>query len=159
MSRIDFAALIPGIMESAITGFNKNEMYLLTHNVSERCICAKFAGYLERELYRQGLLQYRVDVEYNRNTGDTKRLHNKIIVVDLIVHIRGKFSEEDGNLICIEMKKTCNRTGLNADKQRLQDLVGFEQGYNYLAGYMILIGVGKKSEKCGLRIESEFKRK
>jgi len=66
---------------------------------------------------------------------------------------------EDGNLICIEMKKKRNRAGLNADKQRLQDLVGSEYGYNYFAGYMILIGINQAPEKCGLWIESEYKRK
>ena len=146
-------------MQSAINSFNSNEIFLLTHNVSERCICAKFAGYLERELYRQGLVQYSVDVEYNRNTGDPKRLHDKNIVVDLIVHKRGYSGYEDGNLICIEMKKSCNRAGLNADKQRLQDLVSSEYGYYYFVGYMILIGVGQTPEKCGLWIESEYKRK
>ena len=159
MDRTDGAASIPGIMQSAINSFNSNEIFLLTHNVSERCICAKFAGYLERELYRQGLVQYSVDVEYNRNTGDLKRLHDKNIVVDLIVHKRGCSGYEDGNLICIEMKKKSNRAGLNADKQRLQDLVGSEYGYNYFAGYMILIGIDQAPEKCGLWIESEYKRK
>lgn len=95
MDRTDGVALIPGIMQSAINSFNSNEIFLLTHNVSERCICAKFAGYLERELYRQGLVQYSVDVEYNRNTGDLKRLHDKNIVVDLIVHKRGCSGYED----------------------------------------------------------------
>lgn len=150
---------VPGIVQSAIDNFNNSELYLLIQNVSERCICAKFSGYLEQELYRQGFFQYSVDVEYNRSIGDPKMLHNKIIVVDLIAHKRGLSGYEDGNLICIEMKKSRNKTGLNADKQRLQDLVSDKYGYNYYFGYMIIIDVDKKPEKCGLRIESEFKRK
>lgn len=107
----EIIALIPKVMQAAITKFNEHEMYLVRHTVSERCICAKFACYLEREFSLYGINQYNVDIEYNRNIGDPKMLHNKKIVVDLIVHKRGSNGLENGNLICIEMKNPVIATG------------------------------------------------
>lgn len=154
----EIIALIPEIMQAAITKFNEHEMYLIRHNVSERCICAKFACYLERELYGHGINQYNVDVEYNRSIGDLKVLRNKKIVVDMIVHKRGSNGFDNGNLICIEMKKSCNRYGLDSDKHRLQDLVSDKYGYLFFIAYMVVVDMNHEQRKSGLRIESEFRR-
>ena len=88
------------IVSNAIKAFNDNELYLLENDLSERCICAKFAFYLQDEITRSDSYQdYIVDVEYNRGAMGKdyapKRLHdnNTPITVDLIVHKRG-YSEQ-----------------------------------------------------------------
>ena len=55
MSNHDLKSVIAEIMQASIDNFNKNEMYLLKHDVSERCICAKFACYVDKELRRRNL--------------------------------------------------------------------------------------------------------
>lgn len=97
-------------VEAAIADFNANEQYLIRNDLSERCICAKYATYLEKQIQQSEFSSYVVDVEYNRGymgrEHAVKSMNGRNIVVDLIVHKRG-FNEQTGfnNLICIEMKK------------------------------------------------------
>ena len=132
------------IMESAIERFNQAEVYLLANDLSERCICSRLAFYIQQELLRSyDFREYVVDVEYNRGSNELenvpKRLYDKNIIIDLIVHKRG-FFEQYGfdNLFCAELKKTTNREGYDKDKQRLQDMVEPQYGFSYKAGYMVV---------------------
>ena len=149
------------IVLRSIDVFNSNEQYLISRDVSERCICAKFANYLEKSILNSQFSDYVVDVEYNRgNKGNeyaAKMLHGKNIVVDLIVHKRG-YSEESGfdNLICIEMKKAYKRVDLTSDKSRLKVLTDVNCGFCYQAGFMIVAYADKKSNDYGLCIESKY---
>ncbi len=131
------------IVDAAITTFNTEETYLLHNDLSERCICARFAMHLTNALKDTNYQDYIVDVEYNRgfdgNERSSKRLYNAPITVDLIVHKRG-YDPDHGfnNLICIEMKKSTNRDGCDKDIERIKNMVGFDYGYCYQAGYMML---------------------
>ena len=113
------------IVEQAVNSFNRKEQYLIKNDLSERCICARFAMHLAQALENSPYSKYEVDVEYNRAADGKeraiKRLCNDIIVVDLVVHKRG-YDERIGfdNLICIEMKKTSNRKGCDSDEKRLK---------------------------------------
>ena len=132
------------IVTSAISSFNNNEFYIVNRDLSERCICAKFAQYLDNEVKQSGLVGYDTDVEYNRgykgNEYAMKRLDDgKLIVTDLIVHKRG-FNANYGfdNLICIEMKKSKNELGLEKDLERLYKMTTIDYGFCYKVGYMII---------------------
>jgi hypothetical protein len=148
------------IVENSISAFNVNEEYLLRNDLSERCICARFAFYLQNEILGvdNRYQQYVVDVEYNRGAKgkdyEPKRLHNddKPITVDLVVHQRGYREQacQHGdriiigyrNLICIEMKKILNRSGMRAiesDKNRLRIMTNSNEGFGYTVGFMIII--------------------
>lgn len=54
------------IVDAAITTFNTEETYLLHNDLSERCICARFAMHLTNALKDTNYQDYIVDVEYNR---------------------------------------------------------------------------------------------
>ena len=54
------------VLNTAITNFNRAEQYLIKNDLSERCICSKFASYLERALVGSPFEDYVVDVGYNR---------------------------------------------------------------------------------------------
>ena len=114
-------------VNKALRLFNQREGYLISRDLSERCICARFAMYLQQVLEQSQFHEYVVDVEYNRGSKgnecaakvlialDEKRHRNQQhpstrktnkIVVDLIAHKRGYDSETGfNNLLCIEMKK------------------------------------------------------
>ncbi|MCD8326162.1 MAG: hypothetical protein LUC90_05615 [Lachnospiraceae bacterium] len=81
------------IVDKAIKTFNEQEKYLLENDLSERCICARFAMHLSNVLKGTEYSEYLVDVEYNRSADGCergiKRLDNHPITVDLIVHKRG----------------------------------------------------------------------
>ncbi|MBQ8506733.1 MAG: hypothetical protein IJ466_04815 [Clostridia bacterium] len=148
-------------VEAAIADFNANEQYLVRNDLSERCICAKFATYLEKQIKQSEFSDYVVDVEYNRGymgkEHTIKRLYGRNIVVDLIVHKRG-FDQRTGfnNLICIEMKKGYKRLEYSNDKERLRALTGKYNGFRYLAGFMIEVFANKRADAFGLRIDEEF---
>jgi hypothetical protein len=110
---------------AALDNLNDKDTHLLQYDLSERCIAARVAMYLQP---RCG--EYSVDVEYNR-AGDTpKRLGlpdecanfrdvngKSLVVPDLILHTRGP----DGpNLLILEFKKTTNPAGPGCDRLRVQ---------------------------------------
>lgn len=82
------------IVIRAIDSFNndQNEHYLIDNTLSERCICSRFASHITNELIEPKYSGYVVDVEYNRNGQDIKRIDDTSgpITVDLIVHKHGK---------------------------------------------------------------------
>ena len=67
----DTQSRVTACLNSALQSFNQNEQYLISRDLSERCICAKFASYLERAIaeseFRE-FCEYVVDVEYNRGS-------------------------------------------------------------------------------------------
>lgn len=150
-------------IESAIRDFNQNERYLISRDLSERCICAKFASYLERTLEQSIFCEYAVDVEYNRgsrgNEYAAKRLNGHNIVVDLIAHKRG-YNNDRGfdNLFCIEMKKGYNPNGITSDKERLRIMTDSMYGFGYKAGFMILAISNRRTHEDKLIIESKYYR-
>lgn len=149
------------IVFSAIQKFNSKEIYLIENDLSERCICSKFASYLEKSLRSAKISKYVVDVEYNRgNDGreeSPKKLERKNIVVDLIVHKRGyKINRGFDNLLCIEMKKGYKKLDYEKDIERLKKLTDICYGFNYKAGFMILIEADKANNRYGLKIESVY---
>ena len=147
-------------VEAAVAEFNEKESYLLEHRLSERCICARFAIYLEKEVHKRISKEYTADVEYNKGMKENdfykKMLHGKRIYPDLIVHKRGKDSVYGyDNMICIEMKKKEDKRGLECDHRRLQALtyMGYDgEKYCYRSGFMI---VAYKLPR-GLEIEAEY---
>jgi len=150
---------LKNIVDIAIEKFNEEEIYLIERDVSERCICSKFAKYLEKEVKRnEKINEYIVDVEYNRGAKGSeylpKVLDDTRIVVDLIVHKRGYNPAENGfrNLICIEMKKSTNRNGYDSDEKRLEIMTDCSKDFGYKIGYMIKIDMKEKK----LKIKKEF---
>ena len=130
------------ILQKTIYRFNRYEDYLIKNDLSERCICARFAMYLERVLRRSQFSDYTTDVEYNRGMGGNdqgkKIIFDHDATIDLIVHKRG-YNPETGydNLFAIEMKK--QGLPFDNDKHRLQILVNNTYGFCYRAGFAIVI--------------------
>lgn len=121
------------IFDLANSKFLSKELSLIESDVSERCICARLKGYLEKEIEKYSKYKkYHVDVEYNRNAGHVKTIINsdfKVIQVtcDLIIHSRGE-DEKNDNLIALEMKKSYqSEEKKNADRERLIALTRSEK--------------------------------
>ena len=148
------------LVQQAIQTFNENERFLIENDLSERCICAKFATYLKSEIENSEFSDYEVDVEYNRGylgmEYKPKGLDGKNITVDLIVHKRSYNPDEGGfhNLICIEMKKHHLKEGIALDRERIKKLTNPAHGYCYKAGYIILIVRSKRRNNYCLEIEA-----
>ena len=101
---------LKSIVGRAIETFNSQETYLIENDLSERCICSRFAMHLTKALQDSKYRDYVVDVEFNRGANGKengkKKIDEHYITIDLIVHKRG-VNHQGGfiNLICIEMKK------------------------------------------------------
>lgn len=140
------------IINISIDEFNNKEKYLIKNDLSERCICAKFAMYLSKALINTRYQDYDVDVEYNRGAYGkdlcAKVIEDKRIVVDLIVHKRG-YDPELGydNLICMEMKKSTDRRGCGNDEKRLRKMTDYRYGFNYKIGIMLLVNMSEHKLK------------
>ena len=147
---------LKSLVERAISKFNLSEIYLLDKDLSERCICSKFATYLEKELINTRFSNYIVDVEYNRgmegNGYAKKMLFGKNMTVDIIVHKRGYDKNNGGfdNLICFEMKKSDGDKNLFSDKRRLTALTDPLCDFNYRIGFMLI------AKKTGIVIDDIF---
>ncbi len=142
----EYQTVIKSCLEVAIEKFNKVEQYLIKNDLSERCICACFSRYLTDAIMNSCLKGYCVDVEYNRGFDGkdrgVKRINDAPITVDLIVHKRGYDCDYGfDNLMCIEMKKSTDRRGCEEDVERLDSMVGYDYGYQYQTGFMILINM------------------
>ncbi len=150
-------SILKNIIEQAIESFNEKEEYLIKNDLSERCICSRFATYITTALQVTEFHDYVADVEYNRGAmgkeNGIKKMDNNPITVDLIVHKRG-YDIWSGfiNLICIEMKKSTDRRGCADDEERLRKMCSYEYKFSYSAGFMILIN--KKENR--LEIKREF---
>lgn len=116
---------ISDILIKSIKQVYKNDIDLLTNKVSERCVCARLAYYLEQQIRQTNIFDgYYVDVEYDRmEKGNPKRigLGQKKHICDLLIHSRGKKNPD--NLLAIEMKVHDNYTNAPDDKNRLYNLV------------------------------------
>lgn len=114
-------------VEKALEAFQLEDVYLLEHDLGERCIAARVALHLQRSFE-----DYSVDVEYNRAGDSPKRLElpeecansvdedgRALVVPDVIVHRRGSGGP---NLLGIEVKKTGDRRGHECDRERIRAL-------------------------------------
>jgi hypothetical protein len=76
-----------------------DDIELIEDKTNERTLGGRLAQYLEQEFKNH----YRVDPDYNRHHGKTKKLEGKAISVDVVVHLR----RQDGtNILAIELKKS-----------------------------------------------------
>jgi hypothetical protein len=110
--------------EHALQRLQESDRYLLENDLSERCIAARLAMYLQPEFP-----DHNVDVEYNRFGDRVKRLPlppecvrrlnragDPPAVLDAIVHRRGP----DGpNILVLELKKTSNPAPRDCDRIRV----------------------------------------
>ena len=132
---------------SALSQLTEADVYLLKHNLGERCIAARVALHLQ-PLFRN----HTVDVEYNRLGLDPKRLlglpvecaryrnesDESLAVPDMIVHRRGPHGP---HLLVVEFKKATDRRGTECDRLRLRAFVS-QIGYTY--GALVVLETRKQ---------------
>ncbi len=125
-----------GRLTKALQKLEANDQHLLENDLSERCIAARLAMYLQCEFP-----EHSVDVEYNRRGENVKRLHlspecirrrnrkgDPPATPDIVVHTRGS---ESPNILVLELKKTSNPVPRNCDQIRVhafRDQLGYKFG-------------------------------
>lgn len=125
-------------IERAIRALLKNDLFLLINDLDEWAISHKLAEYLQQEFP-----DWHVDVEYNRDKEQLKRLEGELFRPDIIVHIR----DTNNNLLAVEVKKSNNLETLHVDKDRLKKLTSSKGKYEYKYGLLVIFYVGDNYQK------------
>ena len=118
-------------INEALTYLYKSDSYLLEIDAYEVTISHKLACYLQ-DIFKE----YDVDIEFNKNLKDSKRVDNEIRRPDIIVHKRGT---NDSNFIAIEIKK-CSNANKNFDIEKIGRIM---KELNYEYGFYIEFNVGE----------------
>ena len=127
-------------LKRAVVRLAHEDRYLLEKDLSERCIAARLAMYMQDEFR-----DHKVDVEYNRDGDTPKRLDlpeecanyknrdgEALVVPDVVVHCRGS---EGPNVLVLELKKVSNPVGLDCDRERV---LAFRAQLRYQFGALIV---------------------
>ena len=144
-------------LKIAVVRLAREDGYLLEKDLSERCIAARLAMYLQDQFR-----DHKVDVEYNRDGDTPKRLDlpeecanyknrdgEALVVPDVVVHCRGS---EGPNVLVLEVKKVSNPVGLDCDRKRLR---AFRAELRYQFGALIACET-RADRKHEIRIEEWF---
>lgn len=153
--------LLLTLLKQSVSLLYERDSFLVKNDVHEQTISHHIAKYWENILtlhpwyIRNG---YSIDVEYNRNLGDSKRAylncyscrkyncfvdvqrntHNAISKPDIVLHKRGKnntHSKEYNNLVVVEIKKNCPQN--NEDFSKLSAFTCLKGEYKYHLGIYI----------------------
>jgi hypothetical protein len=138
------AAEILHRLKGALLVFCERDRYLLTVDANERSISHKIAEYLQPEFE-----DWNVDCEYNRDGHEPKALTSlpqfrgpegmgSRVFPDIIVHRRGQRGAE-GNLLVIEVKKSQDESGIEADTVKLECYLG-DLDYRYAVLLSCVVG-------------------
>ena len=91
----------------------------LNRELHETTLNHRFANYLEQGLLKTKNFDYNVDIEYNRNFSDQKRVKiGKIRIPvrpDILIHKRMRITENEPHLLVVEAKKH-KTTGFDISK-------------------------------------------
>jgi len=133
------------LLEHAIQQTYRRDNILITQdNPTERPSVHRIAHYLENIMIGGDFDHLNVDVDYNRNMGNSKFLEsvNGNIIVDILVHIRNSNSE---NTLAVEVKmydenNTQHQRKLeeiDRDKIKLSGLTNDNDRYKFPLGVLV----------------------
>ena len=157
-------SLILKLLEQSVDLVYQNDKYLIKHSVHEQDISHRIAFYFENLLGNYAWFTqkgYSVDVEYNKNFDDSKRVYDKCINCelencyikksnynnrkyseicrpDIILHKRGENNnscEDYNNILVIEVKKTTPNS--KEDFAKLSAFTCKNSDYKYHKGVFI----------------------
>lgn len=124
------------LIERSLRELAEKDAGLIHRKVKEECINHRLACYLEQFLNEESSIPYNVDLEYDKNYNDPKKIiidenkNLKAIRPDIIIHIR---ETNHSNLIAFEIKKGyTNQHDLKKIKGGL-----LKRPYNYKYGCLI----------------------
>ncbi|MDD2981986.1 MAG: hypothetical protein PHQ74_01235 [Crocinitomicaceae bacterium] len=129
---------------------------LLNRELHETTLNHRLAFYLETELINKEIQNYYVDIEYNRNFSDTKRVKIDGVRIpvrpDILIHRRMNIeNEENANLLIIEAKK--NKTSKH-DIDKVKAFIN-DSEYSYKFGLTISYAFNENEIKSILYYKSE----
>jgi hypothetical protein len=124
-------------VDEALKRVYDRDYSLIEREVSERAIVFRFGLYMNEILQSTEFSVYDIDVEYNRNGNEPKRLpnHKNGTYPDFIIHKREVNTD---NLLVLEFK-TEWYNNQKADKDKIQKYMDLSGEYKFKYGATILI--------------------
>ena len=124
-------------VDYALEKLYQKDMSLIDRKASERDIVFRFGLYMNEILQSTEFCVYDIDVEYNRNGNEPKRLpnHKNGTYPDFIIHKREVNTD---NLLVLEFK-TEWYNNQKADKDKIQKYMDLSGEYKFKYGATILI--------------------
>lgn len=111
---------------------------LITHQANERSIVFRFGLYLYEIIKNSNFSDFDIDVEYNRNGYDAKRIPSRPngSYPDLIIHCR---TSNECNLLVLEFKTEWSNQNQQDDESKIRDFMNKDGEYKFRYGATILI--------------------
>jgi hypothetical protein len=109
-------------INQALKDFLRVDRDLLIRDVNERTISSSFAEHL-----RKYIIEWQIDCEYNRDIQEIKRANGKIVIPNIIVHIKGT----NKNQLVIEIKKSNTKEPDELDIAKLREMKDPPLVYRY----------------------------
>lgn len=145
MASEDYSVLKSAV-ENALNELYKKDHYLIInhprgnasdYHVSERGIVFRFGIYLQKILDGSLFKDYNIDVEYNRNMYEKKRLPSFTngTFPDLILHMRGS---NEHNILILEFKTWWNNNTAD-DSEKIKEFMDKNGVYRYKMGACIVL--------------------
>lgn len=138
MCDIDDIKFIKQAVEKAIEIVYENDESLIIRKANERSIVFRFGLYLYEIIKNSNFSDFDIDVEYNRNGNDIKRIPSRPngSFPDLIIHKRGVNTD---NLLVVEFKTEWSNQTQQDDVKKIRDFMNKEGKYKFRYGATILI--------------------
>ena len=130
---------IKRLVSRALDEVYSHDLYLIANKVHERSIVFRFSHYLQNLMNSaHELSTYNLDVEYNRNQRQPKRIRNRQrgAYPDVIVHQRGS---NTSNLLMIEFKTHWDTT-TDDDLEKLKEFTKDDGVYHFPLGLSVVFG-------------------
>ncbi|MGO5164771.1 MULTISPECIES: hypothetical protein [unclassified Candidatus Paralachnospira] len=120
------------------------------HHVGERAIVFRLAHYMQNIMDKMPVFKgYVLDCEYNRDGTDIKKLQEKCVYPDVIIHQR---QNNENNLLVMEVKTYWNNdTG--QDMKKIEKFMDPDGNYKYKFGVSLIIE--RQREKMSFEVLSE----
>lgn len=132
--------LLVELVFTALDELYSKDEYLITYEAHECSIVFRFAHYLQNLIDAHKVFaQYNLDVEYNRNGRQPKRIPNSRNGVrpDVIIHRRGLNTH---NLLIMEFKPPWDIYNTFNDQQKLKAFTQNSGEYAFRLGLSIVLG-------------------
>lgn len=127
---------LKNLLSKAVNKLYEENPPLIDEKRTERPSVFRVGVYLNELLKRSTFKDLHLDCEYNNNERDVKKLDNKKIVPDLIIHKRGT---HEFNKLVVEFKGWWESDS-SKDVRKLKGLTANSQGYKYLLGAFVKLG-------------------
>ena len=136
--------IIKNVVKKSVKRIFENDFILLKNNTHEQDISHRLAHYMENSLnnyswFRQSQLS--VDVEYNRDIADTKKIDNENCRPDIIIHER---LTHKNNVIVIEIKKDSEYDRVDFERLKKFTKISEENPYKYQIGLYLSFSTNDK---------------